>query len=126
MEHFRRLNPPYFKGESQPLVAEHWLWAIEKIFWTIRCEEDEKVKLATCMLEEHADIWWSAMLRNQYENGIVESTWGDFVHLFKSKYIPEHVQDRMEQAYIHTYTYIYIHNHTYTYTKTYTETDTYT
>ena len=25
LEHFRRLNPSYFKGESQPLVADHWL-----------------------------------------------------------------------------------------------------
>ena len=56
MEHFRRLNTPYFKGESQPIVDEHWLRSIEKIFWTIRCEEDEKVNLATFMLEEHADV----------------------------------------------------------------------
>ena len=79
LEHFRILNPPYFKGESQPLVVEHWLRVIEKIFQTIRCEEDEKVNLATFMLEERADVWWSAVLRNLYENGTVEATWGDFV-----------------------------------------------
>ena len=50
------MNPPYFKGESQPLVAEHWLRAIEKIFQTMRCEEDEKVNLATFMLEERTDF----------------------------------------------------------------------
>ena len=74
LEHFRRLNPPYFKGESQPLVVEYWLWAIEKIFRTIKCEEDEKVNLATFMLEEHADVWWFAVLQNQYENSTVEAT----------------------------------------------------
>ena len=85
------MNPPYFKGENQPIVAEHWLRSIEKIFQTIRCEEDEKVNLATFMLEEHVDVWWSAVLWNPYKDGTVEATWGDFVRLFKSKYISEHV-----------------------------------
>ena len=79
LEHFRRLNPPYFKGKSQPIVVEHWLWSIEKIFWTIRCEEDEKVNLATFILEERADVWWSAVLWNLYEDDMIEVTWGDFI-----------------------------------------------
>ena len=70
---------PYFKEESQPIVAEHWLRSIEKIFRTIRCEEDEKVNLTTFMLEERTDVWWSAVLRNIYEDGTVEVTWGDFI-----------------------------------------------
>ena len=37
------------------------------------------------------------MLWNLYENDTVEATWGDFVHLFKIKYILELVQDKMEQ-----------------------------
>ena len=56
LEHFRRLNPPYFNKESQLIVTKHWLWSIEKIFQTIKCEEEEKVNLATFMLEEHADV----------------------------------------------------------------------
>ena len=100
LEHFRRLNPPYFKGESQPIIAKHWLRSIEKIFWTIRCEEDEKVNLATFMLEERADVWWSAMLQNLHEDGTIEATSGDFIQLFKSKYISEHVQDKMEQNFL--------------------------
>ena len=100
LEHFRRLNLPYFKEESQPIIVEHWLRSIEKIFWTIRCEEDEKVNLTTFMLKEHADVWWSAVLQNLYENDTIKATWGDFVHLFKSKYISEHVHDKMEQDFL--------------------------
>ena len=52
------------------------------------------------MLEEHADVWWSTVLWNLYENGMVEATWGDFIRLFKYKYILEHVQDKMEQDFL--------------------------
>ena len=51
MERFRRMAPPSFKGESQPLVAESWLRETEKIFRAIRCPEEDKTSLATYMLQ---------------------------------------------------------------------------
>ncbi|MQM07437.1 hypothetical protein Taro_040275, partial [Colocasia esculenta] len=50
MERFKRMAPPSFKGESQPLMAESWMREIEKIFRAIRCAEEDKVSLATYML----------------------------------------------------------------------------
>ncbi|MQM00097.1 hypothetical protein Taro_032829 [Colocasia esculenta] len=32
MERFKRMAPPSFQGESQPLLAESWMREIEKIF----------------------------------------------------------------------------------------------
>ncbi|MQM05215.1 hypothetical protein Taro_038023 [Colocasia esculenta] len=32
MERFKRMLPPSFKGESDPLMAESWMREIEKIF----------------------------------------------------------------------------------------------
>ena len=46
MERFKRMAPPSFKGESEPLVAESWLREIEKLFRAIRCAEDDKISLA--------------------------------------------------------------------------------
>ncbi|MQL88246.1 hypothetical protein Taro_020804 [Colocasia esculenta] len=43
MERFKRMAPPSFKGESQPLLAESWMKEVEKIFWAIRCAEEDKV-----------------------------------------------------------------------------------
>ncbi|MQL77731.1 hypothetical protein Taro_010148 [Colocasia esculenta] len=43
MERFKRMSPPSFKGESDPLLVESWMREIEKIFRTIRCTEDDKV-----------------------------------------------------------------------------------
>ncbi|MQM21764.1 hypothetical protein Taro_054810 [Colocasia esculenta] len=53
MERFKRMAPPPFKGESQPLVVENWLKEIEKIFFAIRCVEEDKTCLATYMLQTH-------------------------------------------------------------------------
>ncbi|MQM05963.1 hypothetical protein Taro_038783 [Colocasia esculenta] len=38
MERFKRMAPPSFKGESQPLLAESWMREVEKIFRAIRRE----------------------------------------------------------------------------------------
>ncbi|MQM08166.1 hypothetical protein Taro_041021 [Colocasia esculenta] len=51
MERFKRMAPPSFKGESQPLLAESWMREVEKIFRAIRCAEEDKVSLATYILQ---------------------------------------------------------------------------
>ncbi|MQL95094.1 hypothetical protein Taro_027758 [Colocasia esculenta] len=72
MERFKRMAPPSFKGESQPLLAESWMREVEKIFRAIRCAEEDKVSLATYMLQERADVWWAFMLRMRYEDVAIE------------------------------------------------------
>ncbi|MQL90416.1 hypothetical protein Taro_023016 [Colocasia esculenta] len=89
-----------FKGESDPLLAESWMREIEKIFRAIRCTEDDKVTLATYMLQERADVWWSSLLRTRFEDGAVEVGWDEFVRLFRAKFVPEHIQDKMEQEFL--------------------------
>ncbi|MQM19925.1 hypothetical protein Taro_052938 [Colocasia esculenta] len=51
MERFKRMSPTSFKGESDPLLSESWMREIKKIFRAIRCTEDDKVTLATYMLQ---------------------------------------------------------------------------
>ncbi|MQL76750.1 hypothetical protein Taro_009147 [Colocasia esculenta] len=63
MERFRRMTPPFFKGESDPILAESWLRESEKIFRTLRFTEEERVTLARYMLQERVDVWWSSVLR---------------------------------------------------------------
>ncbi|MQL99924.1 hypothetical protein Taro_032654 [Colocasia esculenta] len=55
MERFKRMAPPSFKGESDPLLAESWMREIEKIFRAIRCAKEGKVNLATYMLQGEID-----------------------------------------------------------------------
>ncbi|MQL67746.1 hypothetical protein Taro_000040 [Colocasia esculenta] len=100
MERFKRMAPPSFKGESQPLLAESWLREIEKIFRAIRFPEEDKVSLATYMLKERADVWWSSLFRTRFEDGAVEVAWDKFVRPFRAKFVPEHIQDKMEQEFL--------------------------
>ncbi|MQM19392.1 hypothetical protein Taro_052396, partial [Colocasia esculenta] len=51
MERFKRMLPPSFKGESDPLLAESSMREIEKIFRAVRCADDDNVTLATYMLQ---------------------------------------------------------------------------
>ncbi|MQM06250.1 hypothetical protein Taro_039071 [Colocasia esculenta] len=50
--------------------------------------------------QERADVWWSSLLRTQFEDGAVEVAWDEFVRLFRAKFIPEHIQDKMEQEFL--------------------------
>ncbi|MQL87189.1 hypothetical protein Taro_019729, partial [Colocasia esculenta] len=52
MERFKRILPPSFKGESDPLLAKSWMREIENIFRAIRCADEDKVTLATNMLQD--------------------------------------------------------------------------
>src|SRR5262249_14101456 len=92
MERFRRMGPPFFKGESNPDVAESWICETEKIFRAIRCPEEDKVILATFTLQDRADIWWTSALRTIFRNR-VDIAWGDFLATFREKFFPEHIQD---------------------------------
>ncbi|MQL69242.1 hypothetical protein Taro_001550 [Colocasia esculenta] len=82
MERFKKMLPPSFKGESDPLLVESWTREIEKIFRAIRCADEDKVTLATYMLQERADVWWASLLRTWFEDGAVDVAWGEFVRLF--------------------------------------------
>ncbi|MQM04174.1 hypothetical protein Taro_036968 [Colocasia esculenta] len=85
------MSPSSFKGESDPLLAESWLREIEKIFRAIRCADENRVTLATYMLQERADVWWSSLLHTRFEGGVVEMFWDEFVRLFRAKFVPEHI-----------------------------------
>ncbi|MQL81385.1 hypothetical protein Taro_013845 [Colocasia esculenta] len=49
---------------------------------------------------ERADVWWASLLRTRFEDGAIDVAWDEFVRLFPAKFVPEHVQDRMEQEFL--------------------------
>ncbi|MQL68635.1 hypothetical protein Taro_000935, partial [Colocasia esculenta] len=50
--------------------------------------------------QERADVWWASLLRTRFEYGAIDVAWDEFVRLFRAKFVPEHVQDRMEQEFL--------------------------
>ncbi|MQM05519.1 hypothetical protein Taro_038332, partial [Colocasia esculenta] len=50
--------------------------------------------------QERADVWWSSLLRTRFEDGAVEVAWDEFVRLFRAKFVPKHIQDKIEQEFL--------------------------
>ncbi|MQM01032.1 hypothetical protein Taro_033780 [Colocasia esculenta] len=50
--------------------------------------------------QERADVWWSSLLCTRFEDGAVDVAWDAFVRLFRAKFVPEHIQDKMEQEFL--------------------------
>ncbi|MQL98212.1 hypothetical protein Taro_030919 [Colocasia esculenta] len=50
--------------------------------------------------QERPDVWWASLLRTRFEDGAIEVAWDEFVRLFRANFIPEHIQDRMEQEFL--------------------------
>ena len=42
LREFRRMNPPKFSGQGEPLAADHWLVEIRRIFDTLGIVEDRQ------------------------------------------------------------------------------------
>ncbi|MQL70042.1 hypothetical protein Taro_002323, partial [Colocasia esculenta] len=47
-------------------------------------------------LQAQLEAQWSSLLRTRFEDGAVDVTWDEFVRLFRAKFVPEHIQDKME------------------------------
>ena len=58
MREFKKLSPPSFEGTTDPMIAEHWITEMEKVFIYMRCPEEEKVDYVMYMLKDRAYGWW--------------------------------------------------------------------
>ena len=54
------MKPPTFESTTNPAEAREWIGKIERIFQIMRRDiaDDEKVDLATFMLQGEALEWW--------------------------------------------------------------------
>ncbi|XP_073363024.1 uncharacterized protein [Aegilops tauschii subsp. strangulata] len=98
LREFRRLKPPVFQGSANPIEAKDWLTEIEKSFDAMHCPDEEKVTLATFMLQGGAFDWWT-MHKKKYPEGYL-FTWESFKEEFYRKYFPESVQRKMELSFL--------------------------
>lgn len=111
---FRKLNPPMFNGEnSDPLVADHWLSEIRKLFDVLNVTEDAvRVKLVACQLSGEANEWWKSvratrkasreMARtagNVNEPDVENMTWVEFETIFEDQYFPESFKDMLREQF---------------------------
>ena len=63
LREFRRMNPPKFSVQGEPLVADHWLVEIRRIFDTLSIVEDRRrITFASYQLSGEAVPWWSSIV----------------------------------------------------------------
>ncbi|GFY93065.1 hypothetical protein Acr_08g0014610 [Actinidia rufa] len=111
---FRKLNPPMFNGvSSDPLVADHWLSEIRKLFDVLDVTEDAvRVKLVACQLSGEANEWWKSVLatrkasrglartaENVNEPDVENMTWAEFEAIFEDQYFPESFKDMLREKF---------------------------
>ena len=58
VEQFLKLSPPSFIGEGKLEEAQYWIQGVERIFLLMECPEQERVILATHVLQGAAGDWW--------------------------------------------------------------------
>lgn len=98
MREFRRMTPPVFKGEPDPIAADSWLSKISKTLDTLQITEDDlRVSFAAYQLEDAAALWWESI---ENTGGVAGMTWATFKKIFLKKYFPEMVKDTLREEFL--------------------------
>ncbi|XP_075499977.1 uncharacterized protein LOC142538546 [Primulina tabacum] len=96
-DRFRRMNPPYFIGGPDPLLALEWIKSLEAIFDYLKFTDQEKVSCAVFMLVKAARIWWEA---TKVTVNFQELKWNEFKDLFYAKYFSSEVKAKKVKEFI--------------------------
>ncbi|KAH7838670.1 hypothetical protein Vadar_029706 [Vaccinium darrowii] len=111
---FRRMDPPKFDGLNvDPLIANHWLSEIRKLFDLLDITEDNlRVRLVACQLTGEANEWWQSVLaerrdarkaaraaRNVDEPDVENITWAEFEVKFEDQYFPNSYKDQLREQF---------------------------
>ncbi|XP_058198534.1 uncharacterized protein LOC131314055 [Rhododendron vialii] len=114
MREFSRRNPPVFDGtSSDPLVADHWLAQIRKLFRALNITKDNiRVGIVAVQLVGEAGEWWESILESrkdarraartaaQVDEPDVENlTWAEFEALFEEQYFPETSREQLRDQF---------------------------
>ncbi|XP_058198384.1 uncharacterized protein LOC131313907 [Rhododendron vialii] len=114
MREFSRRNPPTFDGtSSDPLVADHWLAQIRKLFRTLNITEDNiRVGIVAVQLVGEAGEWWESVLESRKdarratriaaqanEPDVENLTWAEFEALFEDQYFSKTSRENLSDQF---------------------------
>jgi hypothetical protein len=98
LDRFLRNSPPTFNGRYDPDGAQTWVQAMKRIFRAMVTGEDQKVRLATHMLAEEAEYWWTNAKGRLEDGGAVTSA--RFKTEFLRKYFLEDLRTKKEVEFL--------------------------
>jgi len=99
LDRFMRNKPPTFKGRFDPEGALTWKESMERIFLAMVTNDDQKVRLATHILAEEAEYWWTSTKRRIEASGDA-ITWVRFKNEFLKKYFPKDMRNKKEAEFL--------------------------
>ena len=79
-------HPPVFTQAADPLEAEDWLKAVEKMLTVTQCINREKVLYASGRLQGTSSAWWDAYVAAHATPDAI--TWQEFTTSFRTHHIP--------------------------------------
>ncbi|XP_057775173.1 uncharacterized protein LOC130994159 [Salvia miltiorrhiza] len=98
-ELFLRQNPPTFSGTGNPTEAEEWIRSMERIFYFLRCNDQERLLCTSFQLKGSADYWWEARQKTYTPEQIENLTWEQFKTALVDKYIPRSYRKQKEMEF---------------------------
>ncbi|XP_016164775.1 uncharacterized protein LOC107607321 [Arachis ipaensis] len=92
---FLKVNPPIFRGTTNPTEADNWFQAMERALHAQQVSEDQQVEFATYQLVGEAQFWWQGT-RCLLQQGDAAIPWDAFRLEFYRKYFPNSVRTAKE------------------------------
>ncbi|XP_016168339.1 uncharacterized protein LOC107610865 [Arachis ipaensis] len=92
---FLKVNPPKFKGITNPTDTDTWFQAIE---WALQAQlvpEEQCVEFATYLITGEASHWWQGT-QSLIQQGDDPITWDAFQVKFYKKYFPNSARTAKE------------------------------
>jgi len=99
LDRFMRNKPLTFKGRFDSEGALTWKESMERIFCAMVTNDDKKVRLASHILAEEAEYWWTSTKRRIEASGEA-ITWVRFKNEFLKKYFPEDLRNKKEAEFL--------------------------
>jgi len=99
LDRLMRNKLPTFKGRFDPEGALTWKESMGMIFRAMVTNDDQKVRLATHLLAEEAEYWWTRTKRRSEASGDA-ITWVRFKSEFLKKYFPEDLRNKKESEFL--------------------------
>jgi hypothetical protein len=87
--HFQRTKPPIFSHAVEPMDADDLLKSVDKKLQVVRCNNREKVLLASNQLSGPVADWWDAYMEAYEEPESIN--WPEFRAAFHVDHVPQGV-----------------------------------
>ncbi|KAF6135902.1 hypothetical protein GIB67_006794 [Kingdonia uniflora] len=86
LEQLHKYKHPTFSGSTVPSEAEAWFKSIGKTLNAMKCPKDQRVTLATYLLQGKANHWWDTAKRTIVET---PALWASFQDRSFEQYFPQ-------------------------------------